>query len=66
MAEGGSTLSLTPALKMVKSGVPNSASSASVGRMSMVCMKSAWYGREQTTRTLMRYFGSHPAKPSTT
>ena len=30
----------------------------------MVCMNRAWYGREQMTRTLMRYFGSQPAKPS--
>ena len=34
---------------------------AFVGRMSMVCMNSAWYGREQMTRTLIRYFRSQPA-----
>ena len=31
-----------PALKMVKSGLPKVASSASVGRMSMLYMNSAW------------------------
>ena len=31
-----------PALKMVKSGSPNSASSVSVGRISMLCMNRAW------------------------
>ena len=25
-------------------------------------MKSAWYGLEQMTRTLIRYFGSHPGE----
>lgn len=31
-----------PALKIVKSGAPNVASSASVGLISMLCMKRAW------------------------
>ena len=31
-----------PALKMVKSGAPKDASSDSVGRISMLCMKRAW------------------------
>src|SRR5436309_2247552 len=53
-----------PALQIVKSGAPKAASSLSVGRISIVCMNRAWYGREQMTRTLMRYFGSQPAKPS--
>ena len=35
-----------------------------VGRISIVCMNSAWYGREQITRTLIRFFGSQPANPS--
>jgi hypothetical protein len=39
---------------MTKSGVPNVSSSAGVGRMSMVCMNRAWYGREQMTRTFNR------------
>ena len=29
----------------------------------VVCMNSAWYGREQMTRTLIRYFRSQPANP---
>ena len=55
-----------PALKIVQSGTPNSADSCSVGRISIVHMNSAWYGRSHTTRTLMRCSGSHPAKASTT
>ncbi len=27
----------------------------------MLCMNSAWYGREQMTRTLTRWSGSQPA-----
>lgn len=40
--------------------------SSAVGRINMLFMNSAWYARAQTTRTLMRYLGSHPAKPSNT
>ena len=32
----------------------------------MLCMNSAWYGRAQMTRILMRRCGSQPAKPSMT
>ncbi len=49
-----------------QSGSPKFADSSGVGRMSIVHMNNAWYGRSQTTRTLSRWFGSHPAKASTT
>lgn len=43
-----------PALKMVKSGFPKFTSSSSVGRMSILYMKRAWYALAHRTRTLMR------------
>ena len=49
-----------------ESGSPNVSSSSGVGRISRLCMNSAWYARAQMTRTFTRYAGSQPAKPSTT
>jgi len=42
-----------PAFRIVKSGL-NVLSCSAVGRMSMLCIKSAWYGRAQTMRMFSR------------